>query len=40
MAYFYAYVCRRRPLRLPQSADERVRLPQGWASSAREMVAK
>ena len=38
--YFFGYVCKKRRLTLPLHPEQRQRLPPGWVSSSRVLVAK
>lgn len=38
--YFFAYVCKKTPLQLPDGPGQKGRLPVGWVEGSRELFQK
>lgn len=38
--FFFAYVCKKQPLQLPQRSGQKGQLPNGWVAGSKELFSK
>jgi hypothetical protein len=38
--FFFAYVCKKQPLQLPQYHSQKGQLPNGWVAGSKELFQK
>jgi hypothetical protein len=38
--FFFAYVCKKQPLQLPQREGQRTQLPDTWVAGSKELFTK
>jgi hypothetical protein len=38
--FFFAYVCKKQPLQLPQAQGQKAQVPNGWVAGSKELFQK
>lgn len=38
--FFFAYICKKQPLQLPQHQGQKGQLPNGWVAGSKELFSK